>query len=112
MIMLTSINHSLNRSVVIFLLIGISFKTFSQSGTWTWMKGSDTTDASGIFGIQTIADTNNTPPALYGPSAWTDHDGNFWIFGGWQNDSLNGKCNNDLWKYEPSINMWTWMKGP
>ena len=43
--------------------------------------------------------------------SWTDSHGNLWLFGG------NGKAAhtsgrlNDLWRYDPATNQWTWMSG-
>src|SRR6185295_6042809 len=80
---------------------------YSQAGEWTWMKGSNSSGATGVFGTQGVADPANTPPALYGAGPFTDKAGNFWMFGGYNNNSYTA-----LWKYEPATNNWTWMKGP
>jgi N-acetylneuraminic acid mutarotase len=43
--------------------------------------------------------------------SWADSDGNLWLFGG---DGLSESGNgllNDLWKYRPATNDWTWMSG-
>src|SRR5204863_3911746 len=37
-----------------------------------------------------------------------DPNGNFWIFSGYTAVNFY----NDLWKYDPVINQWTWVKGP
>src|SRR3954469_22965611 len=82
----------------------------SQGGLWTWMKGDTTTSTSGVFGTQGIADPANKPPALYEAFRWTDFNGNLWLFGG-----VGGPLYYEyaaLWKYDPIINEWTWMKGP
>jgi N-acetylneuraminic acid mutarotase len=45
---------------------------------------------------------------------WTDKSGNFWLFGG---EGLDGSAAvtegllNDLWKYSPATNEWTWIGG-
>ena len=78
------------------------------------MKGdAGPTNNQGNYGIQGVASPTNEPPAAYGPNFWTDLQGNFWIFGGVSdpNMSQSGACNN-LWKYDVSTNMWTWVKGP
>ncbi len=52
------------------------------------------------------------PGARAASVSWTDTDGNFWLFGGTgfaQAGSLNEL--NDLWKYDPVSNMWTWESG-
>ncbi|HYV90596.1 MAG TPA: kelch repeat-containing protein [Chitinophagales bacterium] len=89
-------------SSILYLLS--SPKAHAQAGEWTWMKGSNTSGAGGVYGTQGVADAANNPPALYGAGPFTDHAGNFWMFGGGSYAAL--------WKYEPSTNNWTWMKGP
>ena len=79
-------------------------KTTSQ---WTWMTGSNTGGATGVYGTQGVASATTTPGARTGAFGWTDASGNFWLYGGY-----NGAAYfNDLWKYDPSANQWTWMTG-
>ena len=41
-----------------------------------------------------------------------DASGNFWLFGGWAFEPPGTtKYFNDLWKFDPVTNQWTWMKG-
>ena len=88
-----------------FSLIFISSILIAQpQGQWTWMNGANTTGQAGVYGTQGVFAPGNTPPSLYEAVQWTDHAGNFWIFGG-----LNYS---DLWEFKPSINQWAWMKGP
>jgi len=90
------------------LLVMIAFcfeSTFSQSGMWTWISGDSTVGALGVYGTQGIPSVNNHPPALYEYAEWKDKQGNFWIYGGWTPPL------SDLWKYNPSTNEWTWVKG-
>jgi N-acetylneuraminic acid mutarotase/sugar lactone lactonase YvrE len=44
---------------------------------------------------------------------WLDHNGNFWLFGGYGTDSVGGASNelNDFWEFSPATNEWTWMGG-
>lgn len=79
---------------------------------WAWISGENTPDASGIYGTQGVANSNNQPGARYDAVSWVDNNGDFWIFGGLGVDG-NGSTGwlNDLWKYDPAINSWTWMKG-
>lgn len=79
---------------------------------WTWMKGPNTFGFTGEWGTQGVASATNLPPAkTFGGNSWVDLDGNFWMYGGENGDNYNGNMNNDLWKYDPLTNMWTWMKG-
>jgi PKD repeat protein len=101
-------NHLNRLTKYFFLLAFFTAPAFAQQGEWTWMKGSTVNNAGGVFGIQGVADPNNTPPALYEAIEWTDLDGNFWLFGGLQGF---GTEINTLWKFDPVNNEWTWMKG-
>ncbi len=78
-------------------------------GMWTWVKGANTPNAAAVYGSRGVAANANTPRGLYAPVAWTDLQGNFWLFGGVDN---NSNCYNDLWKYDNITNTWTWIKGP
>ncbi len=88
-------------------LCSIRFEGFSQQNEWTWMKGDSVSSTSGIYGTQGIPDSLNTPPALYEPCEWLDHQGKFWIFGGSELTTNYGA----LWTFDPLSSMWTWMSG-
>ncbi len=78
------------------------------TNNWTWMKG--TSNSSGTYGTIGVPATANMPPARYYPSGWTGSDGSLWMFGG--HSSLNfPEWKNDVWRYEPATNLWTWEKG-
>jgi hypothetical protein len=83
------------------------------NNTWTWMGGSDITQQPGVYGTQGTAAPGNVPGARDSAVAWTDLQGNFWLFGGTGYDShqVHGDLN-DLWKYDRATGMWTWMSGP
>jgi hypothetical protein len=79
---------------------------------WTWMNGSNTGFQSGVYGTMGVPDAANVPGSRWGSISWTDDSGNFWLFGGDGLDSGDsGGYLNDLWRYEPDTNMWTWMSG-
>lgn len=80
---------------------------------WTWIKGSNAIDQLGIYGTLGTAAIGNNPGSRGGVGNWKDASGNFWIMGGQGIDasSLNIDFLNDLWKYNPTTNEWTWMKG-
>ena len=79
---------------------------------WTWISGGNVVDASGVYGTQGTASTGNVPGARYSASSWIDASGNFWVFGGVGYDSAGAAGNlNDLWRYSPSTNQWTWIGG-
>ncbi len=54
----------------------------------------------------------NSPNYRDGSANWEDLNGNFFLFGG-NGRSSNGSQGylNDLWKYEPSLNQWTFVGG-
>ncbi|MCX7045453.1 MAG: hypothetical protein NTX50_08230 [Candidatus Sumerlaeota bacterium] len=79
---------------------------------WTWMKGPKTLNATGTYGAQGVPASANTPGARETAMAWTDGAGNLWLLGGYGMDSLGNQGRlNDFWKYDPTANQWTWMKG-
>ncbi|MEZ4722569.1 MAG: kelch repeat-containing protein [Flavobacteriales bacterium] len=78
-----------------------------STNQWTWIKGSSSINPSGSYGTLGTASASNTPGGRGGAVSWTDAQGNFWLFGGYNNFNYR----NDLWKYNPSTNQWTWMKG-
>lgn len=102
----------MKKQLIILLLLIVNNLSYAQSGKWTWMRGTNTPDSTtclGSYGIQGVADPNNEPPCRYQCAYWTDLNGNFWIFGG--SGLISGNRFNDLWKFDPSTNLWTWMNG-
>jgi hypothetical protein len=79
---------------------------------WTWVRGSNGPNAVGVYGTQGVPSPSNEPGAREFANCWTDASGNFWMFGGdgFASTSTFGKLG-DLWKYNPSTNQWTWIKG-
>jgi hypothetical protein len=95
----------------VFLLFYSTFciinSSFSQvPGQWTWIHGDNFTNSTGNFGTMGVTAPTNKPPALYEPNNFKDLQGNIWLYGGGP-----GTGYDDLWKYEPSINQWTWISG-
>jgi N-acetylneuraminic acid mutarotase len=82
------------------------------SGEWTWVGGSNTVDAPGVYGTQGTAATGNVPGARLRSVSWIDGAGDLWLFGGGGNDSAGtvGRLN-DLWRYSPKSGQWTWVSG-
>ncbi|MEQ1750745.1 MAG: Ig-like domain-containing protein, partial [Prosthecobacter sp.] len=73
---------------------------------WTWMKGANVIDSTANYGPQ------GTPGARSAATAWTDTQGNFWLFGGTGLAATTTSGNlSDLWKYDPGMNQWTWVSG-
>src|SRR6186713_308163 len=96
----TWLSFNVYRFFIIYLAFIFQFLPFNrlhaQAGEWTWMKGASSSNPPGIFGTMGVADPSNTPPGLYEPYEWTDKQGNFWLFGGWDG---NNNYWNTLWKF-------------
>jgi hypothetical protein len=84
--------------------------TAGQAGTWTWIKGSNTGAANGLYGsltrpYQTFV--NWTPGGRSNATHWVDGNGQLWLFGGAGYDSTSTSGNgylNDMWRYLPYQN--------
>ena len=73
-------------------LFSFFFLVSSQSApiyTWTWISGSNTIDAPGIYGTKGIPSPSNYPGAREYPVGGIDSFGSFWFFGGLGYDSNN-----------------------
>src|SRR5690348_11245450 len=92
-------------TILIYTLFCIQYFASAQAGDWTWIHGSSSSGSAGNYGTQGLSSPTNEPPAFYEACEWTDLNGNFWLFGG------GYATYNDLWKYDPVSNEWTWMKG-
>jgi N-acetylneuraminic acid mutarotase len=70
-------------------------------GQWTWVNGSDTAGASGVYGTLGMTSATNVPGARFGIPMWTDPSGDLWLFGGLGVDSTGAQGYlNDLWQYQ------------
>ncbi|HEY1726394.1 MAG TPA: kelch repeat-containing protein [Steroidobacteraceae bacterium] len=84
-----------------------------STGLWTWVGGSNVAGNAGSYGTVGVAAAGNLPPARTDPITWVDAAGIFWLFGGAQLNS-NGSYHavfNDLWSYNASTGLWTWVGG-
>ena len=82
------------------------------AGTWTWVSGSSTDFASGVYGTQGVASANNVPGARETAVSWTDTSGNLWLFGGEGLDSSGNEGSlSDLWEFKPTAGTWEWVRG-
>jgi len=89
------------------------WKFIPTAKTWTWVGGSDTANAVGVYGTQGIAAANNVPGARSYSVSWRDNSGNFWLYGG-EGYGPTGTANgdlSDLWKFSPTTKEWTWVNG-
>lgn len=81
-----------------------------DNGMWTWVSGLRDPNQPGVYGTPGVPDPNNVPGPRSKAVSWTDADGNFWLFGGWDG-SMSSSLFNDLWKYDVAADLWTWMSG-
>ena len=83
------------------------------TGLWTWVSGSNIGGSAGVYGTQGVASAANVPGARVNAVSWTDSSGNLWLFGGAGPDvgGAAGGNLNDLWKYNLSTGLWTWVSG-
>lgn len=88
------------------------------TGTWIWLRGSSELWPTGEYGEIGIESPGNTPGGRLGSSLWSDSAGQLWLFGGQGFDNWGSPDGwspsgylNDLWRYNPATNNWTWMKG-
>jgi hypothetical protein len=96
--------------IIALLLISTSEGIIAQSATWTWMAGSSSGNANGVYGTKGVASRSNIPGGREASGSWSDANGNMWIFGGY-GYPLSGTKGylNDLWKWDGSS--WTWLSG-
>ena len=81
---------------------------FSKSaGTWRHVKGSETVNETGVYGVKGTPGALNTPGSRHSSSAWVACDHHFWVFGGF---GPLGR-HNDLWTFNPDTEEWTWKHG-
>jgi len=78
------------------------------TGDWTWIKGVDTLNATGVYGTQGTPAPGNLPAARSAGSGWVTVDGDLWLVGGFKNSYLGY---DDVWIYDIGTNQWTWKLG-
>jgi len=94
----------------------------SAPNEWTWVGGDNTllpingepsdVGRPGVYGTLGVPAATNNPGARDSAATWTDQNGNFWLFGGFGYDSLNGVGDlNDLWEFNTSTKEWVWLGG-
>ena len=83
------------------------WKFTPSTRVWNWMSGADQPIQTRVQGTIGVPNAANYPGARDSVAAWVDASGDFWMFGG----SANAGFENDLWRYNPGTDMWTWMGG-
>ncbi len=81
-------------------------------GQWTWVGGSTTVNAAGVYGTKGTPAAGNVPGAREVAASWVDASGNLWVFGGSGFDSAGASGDlADLWEFSPTTGRWTWISG-
>lgn len=92
--------------------LGDFWKYDPVAATWTWLKGSNAINATGVYGTQGLSAASTIPGSRRASATWRDNCGNLWLFGG---EGLAASTNdgmlNDLFRYNTTTNEFTWMKG-
>lgn len=100
----------MKKNILSLLLLVIA--SISQAQDWTWMKGTDTLTQPGIYGTIGVPSPSNNPGSRHGAATWVDNSGNLWMFGGEGVTTNTVLCwLNDMWRYNPINNRWTWVRG-
>jgi len=72
---------------------------------WAWMG----TFGPVNYGMMGVGNDSTMPGGRQeGNSAWVDNNGNLWLFGGCDQTYFSY---NDVWEYNVSTGIWTWMSG-
>jgi hypothetical protein len=73
------------------------------TGMWTWVDGSETANANGVYGTLGVASAADVPGARDAMAVWIVGNGNVWLFGGEGYNATGADPSapqwNDLWKY-------------
>ncbi|RZL18991.1 MAG: hypothetical protein EOO89_04630, partial [Pedobacter sp.] len=80
------------------------------TGNWTWLKGSNLTNQTGVYGTINTASASNNPGSRQAASSW-ESGGKLYLFGGTGYASATYGRLNDLWVYDIATGNWTWIKG-
>jgi N-acetylneuraminic acid mutarotase len=81
---------------------------------WSWVGGSSTTGAAGVYGTLGASSDITMPGARENASAWADTAGSLSVFGGQGYDAAGTLGDlNDLWTYClcTGVRAWTWVSG-
>ncbi|HEY1255280.1 MAG TPA: chitobiase/beta-hexosaminidase C-terminal domain-containing protein [Terracidiphilus sp.] len=98
--------------VVAVLLLAAPLNLNAETPEWGWAGGSRLANQAGVYGSLGTVAAGNLPGGRYGASNWRDKSGNLWLFGGVGSDGAASEGTlNDLWRFNPSTQSWTWMGG-
>lgn len=113
-------SHALAMAIRLACTLLLLATAHAQVGEWAWISGgSVSSNQTGVYGTLDVPAAANVPGYRTSSTTWTDSSGNLWLFGGSgpvggsgpgaaTNTSLHF---NDLWKFNPATNQWTWVSG-
>jgi len=83
-----------------------------STNQWTWVSGSNACYQPGNYGTLGVSSPSNVPGARYSAVSYSDAS-YLWLLTGFGNTttSLTVGSLNDVWKYDISLNEWTWVNG-
>src|SRR5688500_12355571 len=92
------------------LLISFLFvcSSYAQTGMWTCMGVDHIINQKGVYGVKGLSASSNKPGRRHYSNTWKDKNGNLWLFGGYGYSAQSLAHLNDLWKFDPTTNQWTW----
>jgi hypothetical protein len=74
----------------------------SATGYWTWVAGSSTTGAVGVYGALGVSSASSMPGARDSAVWWVDSQRDFWLMGGiGLGNSTSMGYLDDVWRYQP-----------
>lgn len=91
-----------------FTFLADFWKYNISTNLWTWMGGDTLSNSTGYHGVMGMpSPLNHPPPSSENACSWVEGD-DLWFYGG---SSQGGPSIGDMWRYNISSDMWTWMKG-
>jgi|SRR5580700_6360269 hypothetical protein len=72
-----------------------------SNGQWVWVSGAKLGNQNGVYGAGGTPAPGNIPGARLRSAAWTDANGNLWLFGGYGFAGGTRGDLSDLWMYMP-----------
>ncbi|KAF6001612.1 hypothetical protein F1559_000026 [Cyanidiococcus yangmingshanensis] len=85
----------------------------TSASQWGWIGGPLTSNNYGNYSAPGAASSSNAPGARYFATTWVDQNNNLWLFGGlgFGNSTQKYGLLNDLWMYNITSGMWTFVIG-
>jgi N-acetylneuraminic acid mutarotase len=82
-----------------------------NAASGSWILQSTYAGNAGVYGTLGVPAAGNQPGARVAAATWVDASGALWLFGGTMSGADSPGGLNDLWKYDPGTQLWTWMGG-